>query len=73
MAKNEIKKQILQELIKETERNIARGEIEERFAQRKVLGNENKGKWQQYLGQVQQGLNEAKERLELYEDNIKEL
>lgn len=71
--KNEEKKQMLKDLIDQTEKNIYRAEVEERFLQRKRVGGQQPAIYERILGKVQHQIKEDKDRISFYEEILKEL
>ncbi|RLC36506.1 hypothetical protein DRH27_05125 [Candidatus Falkowbacteria bacterium] len=72
MLKDENKKAILLELIARTEGRIFTAEIEERYLNRKILAGTSKEKWQRVLAGVQQQRKSDQERLDFYNEVLKE-
>lgn len=65
-----LNKELLQELVNQSEKTIARGKIEEMYLQRKVVGGNKRA--EQILGSLQANIKEEEERLDFYREKLKE-
>jgi len=72
MLEDKNKKAILLDLIARTEGRIFTAEIEERYLNRKIFSGTSKEKWQRVLASVQQQKKSDQERLDFYNEILKE-